>query len=173
MQEIWKPVKDFEGLYQVSNYGRVKRLPKMINTNINNSNSRCLKEKILKALNNGKDYLSVFLVKDNEKKCCKIHRLVAEAFIENENNYNFINHKDYNRKNNCVDNLEWCSLQYNNEYSHNKSVYQKDLNDKTIKKWKSIIEASKKLQINNKNITSCCKNKRKTAGGYKWKYVKE
>ena len=72
--EEFRDIKDFEGLYQVSNYGRVKRLPKMINTNINNSNSRCLKEKILKALNNGKDYLSVFLVKDNEKKCCKIHR---------------------------------------------------------------------------------------------------
>lgn len=173
LNEEFRDVEEYKGLYQVSNYGRVKRLSKMVNTSIKNSKFRCLREKILKSLNNGKNYLSVMLVKENNVKYCKVHRLVAEAFIPNPNNFPQVNHKDYNRENNRVYNLEWCTLQYNNEYSHNKLIYQKDLNNTIIKKWESIIKASKALRINSKNITTCCKGKRKTAGGYMWEYVKE
>jgi hypothetical protein len=173
LNEEFRDVEEYKGLYQVSNYGRVKRLSKMVNTSIKNSKFRCLKEKILKSLNNGKNYLSVTLVKENNVKYCKVHRLVAQAFLKKDDFKDFINHKDYNRENNRVDNLEWCTSQYNNEYSHNKHIYQKDLNNKIIKKWESIIKASKALRINSNNITTCCKGRRKTAGGYMWEYVKE
>ena len=171
--EEFRDIQDYEGMYQVSNYGRVKRLKRRVNTVIRNSNYRYIKEKILTSLNNGKDYLFVTLVKNKTKEYLKIHRLVAQAFIPNQNGLPCVNHKDYNRKNNKVDNLEWCSLQYNNEYSHNKPIYQKDIDGLIIKKWKSATEASKKLHITISNISSCCNGKRQIAGGYKWEYRKE
>lgn len=100
MKEIWKDIKGYEGLYQVSNLGNVKSLK--TNKNLYYSNS-----------NNG--YLRVGLFK-NKRKMFSIHRLVAENFIPNPNEYLVVNHKDFNQKNNKVDNLEWCTSKENNNY---------------------------------------------------------
>lgn len=102
MQEIWKDIKDYEGLYKISNLGNVKSLK--TNKNLYYSKS--------------KNYLRVSLNKDGIRKGYSIHRLVAEAFIPNPNNYPCVNHKDCNGNNNNVDNLEWCTHKQNNSYKN-------------------------------------------------------
>lgn len=103
MEEIWKDIKGYEGLYQVSNYGRVKSF-------------KHNKEKLRKEVKDNMGYLIVNLSKNGNKKIYKIHRLVAEAFLQNPNNYPQVNHKDENKINNRADNLEWCTAKYNSNY---------------------------------------------------------
>ena len=104
--EEWRDIKGYEGLYQVSSLGRVKSLKD------SHDNYR---EKILKP-GNVRGYLHVNLYKDTKRKTYRIHRLVAEAFISNPNNYEEVNHKDEDKTNNCVSNLEWCTREYNMSY---------------------------------------------------------
>ena len=162
MQEIWKDIKDYEGLYQVSNLGRVKRIKNKIH--------------ILKTIDDGKGYKKARLCKNGILKSYRIHRLVAEAFIPNPFNYSEVNHKDFNRSNNLINNLEWCNKEYNMKHSvkanrfHNKPVICENNNLITI--FNSINEASFKTGINRNNIGRCCNSKRKTAGGYKWRFLK-
>lgn len=164
--EVWRPVKGFEGFYEVSNCGRVKNLKTGF---------------IFKGETDWKGYRRVTL----KKKHYKIHRLVAEAFIPNPYNLPCINHKDCNPSNNCVDNLEWCDYQYNNRYGdrldkvynanpHNR-IRQYDLNGKPIRTFKdmrSVVSFYKKDMVWANNIGLCCRGKRKTAYGFKWKYLK-
>lgn len=161
MIEVYKDVPGYEGLYQVSNLGNVKSL------NYNGTRQ----EKVLGLFINHNGYLRVNLWKNREQKTCKIHRLVAEAFIPNPFNYPCINHKDHNRQNNCVDNLEWCTVQYNNEYSLAKQVGQYDLNGNYIATWKSLREIQRQLGFDNSAISDCCRGKLKTAYGYLWRYI--
>lgn len=139
--------------------------------------SKHLKKKILKQGISNNAYLSVSLFKNGIGKTYMTHRLVAEAFIKNKGNYKCINHKDENKLNNNVNNLEWCSYEYNNNYNDkmkNKRInvlqYSKD--NKLIKKWNGLINVEKELGINRNNITSVCKGRRKYAGGYIWEYEK-
>ena len=111
--EEWRDVVGFEGLYQVSNLGRVKGLDRLVDTNINNVDKRISKGKLLKPQFNNKGYKRVNLCKNGTFKSVFVHRLVAEAFIPNPNNYPVVNHKDENKQNNCVENLEWCTQKYN------------------------------------------------------------
>lgn len=109
--EIWKDIKEYEGMYQISNYGRVKSLPRTI------KKRKC--EEIIKTPSVlPKGYLKVSLCKNGKPKYFFIHRLVAEAFIPNENNYPCVNHKDCNTSNNNVHNLEWVSYEENNSYKN-------------------------------------------------------
>lgn len=110
MTEIWKDVKGYEGLYQVSNCGRIKSLPKK---RANGTNFYIQKEIIMSQQIKNKRYYGVCLVKDGICKNHLVHRLVAEAFLENPNLYDQVNHKDCNKLNNNVDNLEWCNQQMN------------------------------------------------------------
>lgn len=109
VEEIWVDIKGYEGLYQVSNLGRVKSLERI------DSLGHKRKEKIFKPQKN-KGYLRVSLWKDGKGKKYSIHRLVAIAFIPNPDNLPEVNHKDENKFNNNVDNLEWCTVAYNNTY---------------------------------------------------------
>ena len=113
--EIWKDIKGYEGLYQVSNLGNVKVLQKWNGARGKHFYEPC--EKILTPTDNGYGYSIVGLRKKHSRKNYYVHRLVAEAFIPNPNDYPQINHKDYNRKNNNVDNLEWCTPKQNTQYS--------------------------------------------------------
>ena len=110
MKEIWKDIKDFEGLYQVSNLGNVRRI-KFINNKIE-------KEKITMLKPNKNIYLQVMLCKNGKTKRKNVHRLVAETFIDNPNNYDCVNHKDENKHNNSINNLEWCTRIYNMNYGY-------------------------------------------------------
>ena len=119
--EEWKDIEGYEGIYQVSNLGRVKSL---------RDNFHRPREKILNPVNDKLGYNIVCLHKDGKHKNYKIHRLVAIHFIENPNNYPQVNHKDENKTNNTVDNLEWCTSEYNNNYGTRNKKAQKSLKEK-------------------------------------------
>ena len=164
--EVWKDIKGYEGHYQVSNNGRVKSLKQG-------------KEKILKPVRDTKGYLAVQLCKNGEIKRCFVHRLVAQTFIQNPNNLPHINHKDEVKTNNSVQNLEWCSAKYNNNYgTHNqrvaekrsKPVLQYTLDGKFVKEWKSQSDVERNLGYSQRNISACCRGKYKSLYGYVWKY---
>lgn len=165
MEEIWKDIKDFEGHYQVSNLGRIKSI-------------KFGKEIILKQHNNKGGYYYVCLLKNGKHKNYYVHRLVAQAFLPNPYKLPQVNHKDENKTNNNVDNLEWCTNEYNHNYgtinerisqSQSKPVLQYDLNGNLIKEWKSINECGRN-GFNQGDICKCCNGKRKTAKGFIWKY---
>ena len=129
--EQWKPIDGFEDLYAVSSLGRVKSL------NYNHTG----KEKILKPGKNSSGYLLVNLYKDRKRKAFKVHKLVAEAFIPNPEGFEQINHKDENKINNCVSNLEFCDCKYNNNYgTRNKRIAAAQRNDPAKSK---AVEASR------------------------------
>lgn len=175
MEEVWKPIKDYEGLYEVSNLGNVRRIL-FINNIVTKNKIKLVKQQIDKH-----GYCRVHLSKKNNRKNKQVHRLVAQAFIPNPNNYKEVNHRDENPKNNCVDNLEWCNHLYNMNYgnikekqhSQAKKVIQFDLNLKIIKIWKNTYEITKELGISKQCISCCCNKKTKTCGGYIWRYVNE
>lgn len=169
MIEIWKSVVGYEGLYEVSNLGRVKSFPR---------NGTIKDEKILKPFIDKLGRKNVFLSKNNKRKRFRIHRLVAEAFIPNPHNYPIINHKDENPSNNFVDNLEWCDHSYNVNYGtanskrskkQSKPVLQYDLQDNLIREWSSATEAGRD-GFKFRSISACCNGKRKSHKGYKWSY---
>lgn len=107
--EIWKDIDGYDGFYQVSNLGNVRSSKTKQNIYYSDTN---------------KGYFRVNLYKNKKRKSYSIHRLVAEYFLDNPNNYPCVNHKDCNKKNNRVDNLEWCTYKYNNNYKgHNIKKY--------------------------------------------------
>jgi hypothetical protein len=178
MEEIWKDIKEYEGLYQVSNLGRVKSIERKVDIYSRKNKKyykRTIKQKFIKYGGNTIGYVNVALSKDGYTKPMYVHRLVAEAFIPNPNNYPVINHKDENKENNTVDNLEWCTIKYNNNYGTRiktaKQVNQYDLAGNFIKKWESINEASKELKL--KKIWEVCNGKRNKCGNFVWKYAEE
>ncbi len=109
--EEWKDIKGYEGLYQISNLGRVKSLARYVNRKYNSQ--RLVKERILSIGDNGNGYCNVCLTKKCSKKTEKVHQLVAQAFIDNPNNYPEINHSDGNKANNKIENLIWCTRSQN------------------------------------------------------------
>lgn len=168
--EKWKSL-DFLGYpnYEVSNFGKVKSLNYL----------RSGKEKILKQGKYKDGYMLVGLWKDGEGKTFLVHKLVALAFIPNPFNLPQINHKDENKENNHVDNLEFCTAKHNTNYgtrnkrlseSKEKPILQYALDGSFIRDWESIKQASKELNIHQCNITSCCKGRLKTCGNFIWKY---
>lgn len=161
-EEIWKDIKDYEGLYQVSNYGRVKSLYKK--TNFNTS-----KETILSPGIDKRGYLQVVIYKESKPRGRRIHRLVAETFIENPENKRTINHLDENKLNNKSNNLKWATDQENIDYSQSKAVVQiKDNN--VIKIWTSASEAAKH-GFHQGHISICCRNENNSHRGFKWKFL--
>lgn len=122
MAEIWKDIPGFEGLYQVSNYGRVKSIKKWdvsIRAFVDD-------EHILNPTDNGNGYKIVSLRKNTKRYSRYVHRLVAEAFVENEHNKKIVNHKDYNKENNNATNLEWCTQKENVEYSSHRMCHPRN-----------------------------------------------
>ena len=168
MKEIWKDIKGYEGLYQVSNLGRVKSLAKTViycNGKVYHYAEAILSQTVQK-----RGYLKVGLTKNGVFRNVFVHRLVANAFIPNHNNLPQVNHIDENTQNNRADNLEWCDCQYNVDYSLSKPVCQYDMQGKLVAVWKSIIEASRVTGIPDTNIGRCCKGRCQQVGGYVWRY---
>lgn len=110
----WLDIRGFEGLYQISEKGEVRSYPKTIHRS--NGAQMFIHNRIIKTFIINSGYKTVKLHKNKKVYSRLIHRLVAEHFITNENNYTFVNHKDEDKTNNCVDNLEWCTMKYNNNY---------------------------------------------------------
>lgn len=180
--EEWRDISGYEGLYKISNYGNIKSFQAGGNHN---------EEKILKGKKHPKGYVLVDLHKDGQLKTFLVHRLVAVAFIENPNNYPYINHKDEVKDNNHSDNLEWCDAKYNFHYSIGKykkkfynspktkerkpykyfqKVLQYDLCGNLIKEYENATQASIECGIPVHNITSVCIGRYQYSHGYVWKF---
>lgn len=134
----------------------------------------------IKKWKNNKGYNTVCLWNNGKQRTVLIHRLVAETFIPNPNNYKEVNHKDFNLDNNSDENLEWCTRDYNIYYSINAGrisnafakikINQLDKDGNLIREWDSIKEAAQTMKIDKASISKCCKNKQKTCNGFIWKY---
>ena len=171
--EEWKDVEGYEGLYQVSNYGRVKSLEK-------NAGRSFRKSKILN-LNLDTSKYGFYVLSCNSKiKHFTAHRLVAKTYILNKEDKPQINHIDGNKLNNNIYNLEWCTDKENKEHGWKnkiykycekryKKIYQYDLNKNLLKEWNSVKEICEKTNYNKVVIYKCIKRVQKTAYGYIWK----
>lgn len=161
INENWKPVKGYEGLYEVSDLGNVRSLNYKKTGDV----------RLMHPAKNKDGYLHLGLRKDGEYRQYGVHRIVAEAFIPNPDNLPQVNHKDENPLNNNVSNLEWCTCMYNNNYGkHSKYVVQYTKDGVLLKVHKGISVASRETNVDFRNISDCCRGKQKSAGGYIWRY---
>jgi hypothetical protein len=168
--EIWKDVKGYEGLYQVSNTGRLKRV-----AHERADKKHMLKERIARLSVDKDGYFYVKLRKDGAKRQLFIHRLVAEAFLDNPKSLPAINHKDGIKQNNTVENLEFCTFSYNTQHAYKNGLIKHFVRKvrciETGEIFNSLREVTEKTGISYKHIPCCCRGRRKTVGGYRWEYV--
>lgn len=172
--EEWKDIKGYEGVYQASNLGNIRSL------NRYDESGHLRNGKVLKQCTSSIEYLGVNLMKNKIRKSMLVHRIVAETFIPNPNNYKAVNHKDEDKTNNNIDNLEWCTYKYNSNYGtaierSRKSVripvYQYTLEKVLVKRWISLSECRNKKGYSTTIIGYCCKGKRKSYKNYTWSYT--
>lgn len=185
MEEIWKDIKGYEGIYQVSNKGNVKSLKRIVKTW---NAYKTLYDRLLKAYTSKNGYLHVVLRKDNVAKNYNVHRLVAEAFIPNTENKSQVNHIDEDKTNNCVYNLEWCTPKENINYGNslkkraytqritgcqinNKSTSKKIRCIQTNKVFPSIREACRTFNLDASTVSKVCKGKKRATKGWSFCYV--
>ncbi|ARM69191.1 HNH homing endonuclease [Staphylococcus phage vB_Sau_Clo6] len=185
MKEEWKDIEGYENSYMISNYGRVKAKEKLIKRS-NHTMKR--KEKILSLNNNGNGYMVVHLYENKKRKSITVHRLVATHFLPNTDNLPCINHKDENKENNRVDNLEWCTQSYNNMYGNRSKKESKTKIENNVGGipvvgehrngidkiyFKSMMEADR-CGFTHQCISSQCTGRKKGYHrDYKWRYATE
>lgn len=184
--ENWRDIAGYEGLYQVSSWGRVRSLDRMV---IAAYGSMKLQKGRLLKLGFDKDgYQQVNLWKNGKKKTHTVHRLVAQAFIPNPQNFKEVNHRDEDKTNNRVENLEWCTSVYNHNYgtrneriskalkgkpniASSKRVAQIDAKTNEVKKIWSSTQECQRNGFDSGHISACCRGERKTHKSFKWRYV--
>lgn len=162
MAEIWKDVVGYERYYEVSNFGNIRN--KITGKKLTPSLKR-----------NG--YMAVDL-RYGEAHTISVHRIVANAFIDNPNNLPCVNHKNEIKTDNRSDNLEWCTQKYNANYGYganarNTPILQLDIEGRFVRMWSSIKDAAETLGIKYQGISRVCRGERKTSGGFKWEYIQE
>lgn len=180
MIEVWKDIPEYEGLYQVSNFGRIKSLERERKMNIPCHDIAVVHERILKPSISGSGYEKVVLSKDATHKTIRVHKLVAQAFVSNPDDKSEINHKDGNKKNNRADNLEWVTSKENqnhallfglrNDKLRRKTVNQYDLSGNFIRSWNGYVEIEQVLGIPRQRICACVKGRKKSAAGFVWRH---
>lgn len=157
-KEVWKDIEGYEGLYQVSNLGRIRSL------GYGNT-------KIMKPVPTSQRYRQVGLYKDGKRKFYLVHRLVAMAFLDNPKKLSTVNHIDGNRSNNVVSNLEWCTIAENNNSIKRRSgtaVLQKNLDGTIVNRYRSFSEAARQNGFRMEGISKCSKGILKTYKGFIW-----
>lgn len=175
--EKWRPVVGFEGYYEVSDWGRVRSLDRIVV--MKNGHKRITHGKLLTQgrYNSKASYRGVTLCKDGIPLKTSVHRLVATAFIPNPKNLPEVNHKDEDKQNNRASNLEWCDRKYNNTYgtaklraaiTQGKPVLQLK-GEKIVNAWPSAGMAAAFTAATQGGISSCCRGEMKTSGGYGWR----
>lgn len=172
MEEIWKDIEGYDN-YQISSLGNVRKITKNGFTHI-----KCSPRGSQKTSKTKEKYMGVTLSKNGTRKGFSVHRLVAEAFIPNPNNYPLINHINGIKDDNCVCNLEWCTIKQNiqhaydvlNMRNHYGSIKQYTKEGEFIKEYDSVREASRELGIHFGNIVKCANKQRNVAGGYVWRF---
>ena len=177
MEEQWKDIEGLEGKYQISNKGRVKSMRRPVRE----GSKKYIEEKIRKVAKDRGGYLFLKFMINGKFKTCLIHRLVANAFIPNPDNLPEVNHKDENKENNCVEKLEWCDRKYNIRYGTAIKRAREKTSKKVIrcdKEWNELkiynsVEETREDGFEPKHVSDCALGKRKTHGGFKWKYVNE
>lgn len=185
MKEEWRDIKGYEGIYQVSNYGRIKSLSRIIS--IGRGHFRLSNEKILKQSESNKGYYIICLHNNYKERKHLVHRIVYESFIGDIPKGMEVNHIDENPKNNKVtnlnllthkENLNWGTVRIRQSEKHkgkinnhlSKKTLQYDLDGNLIKEWPSSMEIERQLGFRQGNIGMCCRGIRKSAYGYVWKY---
>jgi len=188
-KEIWKPIADYKGLFEVSSLGRIKSLEREV---VNNLTGRIhvKPEIICKQQKNGHGYMCITLQRPGKKDKRRryVHQLVAEAFLSNPNSLHDINHKNEDKTDNRVENLEYCDRKHNmnwgtlQERKRNKmyknteerfsDVVQYTVNMKIVAVYKNAGDASRKTGFRRGSISRCCRGERNTYMGYKWGYKK-
>lgn len=183
MNEVWKDIEGYEGIYQVSNMGRVRSLDRTYL--LKNGRPQSAKGRIMSQHETKDGYKTIKLRTSNSRKAFRVHRLVAMAFIENPDDLPIINHKDEDKANNCVDNLEWCNHQYNacygstpqrlsvthkNHPNLSKPIEQYTMDGHFTKSYPSAAEAERQTGIYAVNIAMCCRGIYSQSGGYIWRY---
>ena len=166
--EEWKDIIGYEGKYQVSNTGKIRSL----------NYRRTGKIKLLKPTTDRDGYKTILLYKNNKQKRYKLHRLIAKVFINNPNDLPEVNHKDEDKSNNRVENLEWCDRKYNANYGTIKeriaeTNFKKVRCIDTGEIFNSINEAAEKYNIHNSTLVHYLKGRGNSVAGYKWEYYKE
>ena len=163
MIELWKDIKDYEGLYQVSNFGRILSL----------NYRRTGKSELLKPGKDTYGYYQVVLRKNGEPKTIKVHRLVAEAFIPNPENKPTVDHIDRNKLNNFVGNLRWADIELQNNNRDlstiSKTVLQYTLDGEFIREWESTQECGRN-GFTQSHVAECCRGEKPQYKGFLWKY---
>lgn len=190
MDEQWRDVPDFEGLYQVSDLGRVKSLART--ARVQGDSCRRVAERILTPNKTRGEYLSICLCKNGKKTTLPIHRLVAQSFLANPEDKRTVNHINGDKKDNRATNLEWNTYSENISHAYKslgrkptkywlgkggpgshfcKKIYQSDMNGNVLNKFNSITEAAASVNLSLSTISSALTGKNKTAGGFKWIYA--
>ncbi len=183
MEEIWKDVPGYEGLYQVSNMGRVKSLERTRNMNLpGHKKPAPVPERILK-FGESQGYQAVTLAKDGVNRKIRVHKLVALSFIPNPDRKPDINHKDGNKHNNTIENLEWVTAKENQQHAlatglrsgenRRKIVNQYSRDGAFIRSWSGYVEIEQVLGFSRQMICHCCKGRVPTAFGYIWRHANE